>query len=366
MTQTIDQQNPAPRQVPLPLLDVRNLRTYFPIRKGFLRTVVGHVRGRRQSPSPSPPVKPSASSASPAAAKPPSAAPSSVSSNPPSAAAEISGSVTFEGPDPSSPSASANSVPSPPKHADRLPGPRRLLSNPRMTVGSILSEPMLVHRIVAKRMSASASPPSSNASDSPPPPPTATPTNSRAASGAHRHRPHLALEPKFIVCDEPVSALDVSVQAQILNLPRRPPARPRALSYLFIAHNLAVVEHFSDRVAVMYLGHIVEIADRRMNSTKPPNTPTPSPSSPPSPKPIRQKIPPAAAASSSRAKSGPQQSPRRLPLPPTLPPLRPTKRPALHQPNAPPRTQEQQPHPPRRLLADNIISNFLSYWGSYG
>ncbi|MCH7526055.1 MAG: ABC transporter ATP-binding protein, partial [Planctomycetes bacterium] len=69
----------------------------------------------------------------------------------------------------------------------------------------------------------------------------------------------IALNPKFIVCDEPVSALDVSIQSQILNLL----ADLRAdynLSYLFIAHNLAVIEHFSDDVAVMYLGKIVEVA----------------------------------------------------------------------------------------------------------
>jgi peptide/nickel transport system ATP-binding protein len=135
--------------------------------------------------------------------------------------------------------------------------------NPRMTIGEIIAEPMVVYKLQ----------------------PSGKAARARAAelltqvglfeymaeryphelSGGQRQRVGiaraLAMEPSFIVCDEPVSALDVSIQAQIINLLEELQQK-LGLTYLFIAHDLAVVRHISDRVVVMYLGKAMEIADR--------------------------------------------------------------------------------------------------------
>lgn len=135
--------------------------------------------------------------------------------------------------------------------------------NPRMTVGNIIGEPITVHGIARGRARNElvASLLQRVGLD-----PSFAQRYPHEFSGGQRQRIGIAralsLSPEFIVCDEPVSALDVSIQSQILNLLDDLRAE-RGIAYLFIAHNLAVVEHFSDDVAVMYLGRIVETASRR-------------------------------------------------------------------------------------------------------
>ena len=135
--------------------------------------------------------------------------------------------------------------------------------NPRMTVGNIIGEPIQVHGIARgkERQELVASLLSRVGLD-----PSFASRYPHEFSGGQRQRIGIAralsLSPDFIVCDEPVSALDVSIQSQILNL-LDDLQKERNIAYLFIAHNLAVVEHFSDDVAVMYLGRIVEKAESR-------------------------------------------------------------------------------------------------------
>lgn len=134
--------------------------------------------------------------------------------------------------------------------------------NPRWRVGRIIAEPLNTHTKLnaaeqADRVSELLQQVGLN--------PTDQSRYPHQFSGGQRQRISiaraLALNPEFIVCDEPTSALDVSVQAQVLNLMKDLQAR-LGLSYLFISHNLAVVHHVADRVGVMYLGRIVEIAKR--------------------------------------------------------------------------------------------------------
>jgi oligopeptide transport system ATP-binding protein len=134
--------------------------------------------------------------------------------------------------------------------------------NPRMTVGAIVAEPLVIHRLArGKEIDARVNDLLRTVGLSP----YHANRYPHEFSGGQRQRigvaRALAVNPKFIVADEPVSALDVSIQAQVVNLLQDLQERLE-LTYLFIAHDLSVVRHISDRVAVMYVGKIVEVAGR--------------------------------------------------------------------------------------------------------
>ncbi len=134
--------------------------------------------------------------------------------------------------------------------------------NPRMTVEDIIGEPLDVHKLYKNK---------AERHDKIIELMETVGLNAEHAtryahefSGGQRQRigiaRALAVDPKFIVCDEPVSALDVSIQAQVVNM-FEDLQKQRGMAYLFIAHDLLVVQHISDRIAVMYLGHMMELAD---------------------------------------------------------------------------------------------------------
>jgi oligopeptide transport system ATP-binding protein len=234
------------------LLKVENLKTWFPIKKGLLRKTVGHVKAVDDISFEIPRGSTFGLVGESGSGKT-------------TAARTIArlihatgGKVSFNG---------ENILP---LHQSELRRIRKDMSivfqdpysslNPRMTVGSIIAEPLRVHKIAK----------GSELIDR-----IATLLQKVGLSAAHINRyPHefsggqrqrigiaraLAVEPKLVICDEPVSALDVSIQSQILNLLKDLQEQFR-LTYLFIAHDLSVVEFISDIVAVMYLGKIVEIA----------------------------------------------------------------------------------------------------------
>jgi peptide/nickel transport system ATP-binding protein len=135
--------------------------------------------------------------------------------------------------------------------------------NPRMRVGEIVAEPLIVHGIV--RSAAEAAQRLAPLLELVGLPGDAAGRYPHAFSGGQRQRigiaRALALEPEFIVADEPVSALDVSIRAQVVNL-MQDLQRRLGLAYLFIAHDLSIVRHISHRIAIMYAGKLVEIAGR--------------------------------------------------------------------------------------------------------
>jgi oligopeptide/dipeptide ABC transporter ATP-binding protein len=238
-----------------PLLQVRDLRTWFPIKRGLLSRTVGHVKAVDGVSFDVHAGKTLGLVGESGCGK------TTVGRTILRLIPKTSGSVLYQGEDFYA------------HHGEDLRRLRRHMQiifqdpvsslNPRMTIGNIIGEPIQVHGIARgrERDDMVASLLARVGLD-----PSFAARYPHEFSGGQRQRigiaRALALSPDFIVCDEPVSALDVSIQSQILNL-LDDLQRERKIAFLFIAHNLAVVEHFSDEVAVMYLGRIVERASSK-------------------------------------------------------------------------------------------------------
>lgn len=234
------------------LLEVQGLKSWYPVKKGLLKRTVGHVRAVDDVSFAIPSGKTLGLVGESGCGK--TTAARTIARLIPA----TGGKVTFDGMD----VLAARGL-----ELDRL---RREMAivfqdpygslNPRMTVGDIISEPMLIHKAASRRQALARSAELLGRVGLSPDHVNRYP---HEFSGGQRQRVGiaraLALSPKLIICDEPVSALDVSIQSQILNL-LRDMQDEFGLTYLFIAHDLAVVEFVSDVVAVMYLGRIVERA----------------------------------------------------------------------------------------------------------
>ena len=249
---TMMEPKPVVASTPTPLLDVRNLQTHFPIRHGILSRTVGAVRAVDGVSFTLQPGKTLGLVGESGCGK------TTVGRSILRLVPATGGEVLYKGADFFG------------YHGRELRELRRQMQiifqdpvgslNPRMTIGNIIGEPIQVHGIAKGRerderviqLLERVGLPADAAYRYP-----------HEFSGGQRQRigiaRALALSPALIVCDEPVSALDVSIQSQVLNL-LDDLQREEGIAYLFIAHNLAVVEHFSDDVAVMYLGRIVEKA----------------------------------------------------------------------------------------------------------
>jgi oligopeptide/dipeptide ABC transporter ATP-binding protein len=252
-TQTQSQSQAAPAAAG-PIIEVRNLSTHFPIRKGLLGSVVGHVRAVDDVSFKVQKGRTLGLVGESGCGK------TTVGRTMLRLIPPTGGEVLYKGDN-------FFNV-----HGEALRKLRRRMQiifqdpvsslNPRMNVNNIIGEPIQVHGIAKgrERDEMVASLLERVGLD-----PSYASRYPHEFSGGQRQRigiaRALALSPDFIVCDEPVSALDVSIQSQILNL-LNDLQQERGIAYLFIAHNLAVVEHFSHEVAVMYLGRIVEQASR--------------------------------------------------------------------------------------------------------